>query len=143
MLPYPFKIVGLLLALSGILLAILYIWFDFRLSMPVFAVYSAFIETKFFVIFNTNFADELVLLLLVGGLGLIIFSKEKSESEQLDAIRFHALYKALAFNTVFLFISVLFVYGSGFIAVLILNTVSFSFFYLCFFYIPKHRLRNK
>lgn len=143
MLPYYWKFVGLMLTLAGILLGILYLWFDFRFTLPVFAVYSSFIETKMFVLFYTNFADELILLLLICGLGIIIFSKEKLETENLDAIRLKSLAKALVLNTFILLVSVLFVYGTGFIGVLVLNLYSLSVFYLCIFYYFKKKQLSK
>jgi len=59
LLPYYFKLIGIFLLVTGIALAIFYIWFDFRFTIPVFAVYSVFLETKIFETFRTNFADEL------------------------------------------------------------------------------------
>jgi len=139
LLPYPWKFVGMLLAFIGVIFAGLYLWFDFRFTMPVFAVFSSFLETKMFVIFSTNFADELVLFLLTSGLGLIVFSKEKIESEYLDSVRFKALAKALISNIILLLGSILFVFGSGFISILVVNLFSLSIFYLCFFYFLKKK----
>ena len=133
---------GIVLAFLGIVLAIMYLWFDFRFTMPVLAVFSSFLETKMFVTFSTNFADELILLLLISGTGMIVFSKEKNESETLDSLRNRAWVKAIIVNNIFLIVSVLFVYGSGFMAVLIFNTFSVSVFYLCFFYLIEYRNRG-
>ena len=134
---------GIVLAFLGIVLAIMYLWFDFRFTMPVLAVFSSFLETKMFVTFSTNFADELILLLLISGTGMIVFSKEKNESETLDSLRNRAWVKAIIVNNIFLIVSVLFVYGSGFMAVLIFNIFSVSVFYLCFFYLIEYRNREK
>jgi hypothetical protein len=142
LLPYPVKFVGLFLSFIGILLSILYIWFDFRFTMPVFAVFSSFLETKMFVIFRTNFADEITLIFLVTGISLIVFSKEKNETELLDSMRFSAFTKALISNTIFLLFSILFVFGSGFISILVLNLFSYSLFYLIFFYLAKYRKKS-
>jgi hypothetical protein len=143
LLPYPWKLAGLFLTLTGSALGILYNWFDFRFSMPVFAVYSSFLQTKIFATFTTNFADELILLLLITGFGLIVFSKEKIESENLDSLRERALGKALISNNILMLFCILFVYGSGFIAVLILNLFSFSLFYLFFFYLMKRKEKGR
>jgi hypothetical protein len=139
LLPYPWKLAGWFLTLSGIALGVLYLWFDFRFSMPVFAIFSSFLETKMFVTFRTNFADDLILLLLIVGFGLIVLSKEKFEFENLDAARAKALVKAIISNNIFLLFSILFVYGSGFIAILVLNLFSLSLFYLIFFYFLKRK----
>jgi hypothetical protein len=139
LLPYPLKLVGIFLTLTGLVFAVLYFWFDFRFTMPVFAVFSSFVETKIFATFRTNFADELTMLLLIAGLGLIVFSKEKTETENIDIFRTKALANASIANTIFLLFSILFVYGSGFIAILVFNLISSSFFYLCFYYFLKNK----
>lgn len=143
LLSYRWKIVGILLATLGIILLITYFWFDFRFKIPVFAVYSVFLETKTFEVFRTNFADELIMLLLIPGLGLIIFSKEKKEVEGIDQLRLNAFAKALIANMVILLFSVLFIYGSAFMAILVVNILSFFIFYLIFFYVKLvNRKRN-
>ena len=142
LLPYPWKQAGYLLTFAGMMLAILYFLFDFRFSIPVFAVVSSFLETRMFVTFRTNFADELILLLLICGLGLIVCSKEKSESEIMDALRSGAFIRAIIANTSLLLFSVLFVYGSGFLAVLTLNIFSFPVFYLLFFHLRRQREKD-
>jgi len=139
LLPYYYKIFGIVLLLAGIAMAIFYIWFDFRFTIPVFAVYSVFFETKIFEVFRTNFADELTLLVLICGLGLIVFSKQKKEFAGLDFIRFKALSLAVIANTVFLLLSVIFVYGSGFMGILVINVISLFVFYLIIFLLIKRK----
>jgi hypothetical protein len=142
LLPYPWKIAGWFLTLTGSVLGVLYNWFDFRFSMRVFAIYSSFLQTKMFETFRTNFADELIMLLLIFGLSLIVFSKEKIEFENLDSARNKALARAFILNNLFLLFSVLFIYGSGFIAALVLKLISFSLLYLFFFYFLKRRTKD-
>lgn len=132
----------MILAFVGVLLAVLYTWFDFRLKIPIFAVYSAFLETRMFVTFRTNFSDELTLLTLLTGLALIAFSKEKNEVDGLDLIRLKAMFRAAMVNTAFLLLSALFIFGSGFVAVLVVNLFSFFIFYLLFFYSGKRKANN-
>jgi len=139
LLPYYFKLIGVFLLVTGIALAIFYIWFDFRFTIPVFAVYSVFLETKIFETFRTNFADELTLLFLICGLGMIVFSKQKTEFAGLDLIRFKALSLAVITNTVFLLLSVIFVYGSGFMGILVFNVISLFVFYLILFFFIKRK----
>lgn len=139
LLPYYFKLIGVFLLVTGIALAIFYIWFDFRFTIPVFAVYSVFLETKIFETFRTNFADELTLLFLICGLGMIVFSKQKTEYAGLDLIRFKALSLAVITNTVFLLLSVIFVYGSGFMGILVINVISLFVFYLILFFFIKRK----
>jgi hypothetical protein len=142
LLPYPCKVVGIILLCSGVALAIMYLWFNFRFMMPVFAVYSSFIETKTLATFRTNFADELTLLLLITGLAMIVLSKEKNETVDLDMLRLKAMAKALITNTIFILLSIFLVYGSGFIAVLVCNLIFFPIMYLIFFYLTGRKIRS-
>lgn len=137
LLSYRWKIAGILLLSIGVFLAITYFWFDFRFKIPVFAVYSVFLETKTFEVIRTNFSDELILLFLLAGLGLVVFSKEKNETQDLDVFRMKAFARAWIANVVFLILSVLFIYGSGFMTILIVNLLFFPVFYLLFFYTQK------
>jgi len=127
----------MVLAFTGAISAVIYIFLDYKLKLPVFAVYSSFLTTKYFTSFKTNFLDELTLLLLISGLALIVFTKERNETEGLDSFRLRAFIRALITNTIFLLLSVIFVYGSGFIAILVVNIFSLFIFYLLFFYLRK------
>ena len=80
--------------------------------------------------------------MLISGLALIVFTKEKNETEGLDSIRFRAFFRALTANTIFLLLSVIFVYGSGFIAILVVNIFSLFIFYLLFFYLRKREKKE-
>ena len=104
----------------------------------VFAAFSSYLENKFFVTLTTNVTDDLILVLLISGFGFVVFSNERTESENLDLIRASALAKASITNIVFLLLSVFFIYGNGFIAIMVINLFSVSLFYLFFFYFLIH-----
>lgn len=137
LLPYRWKLAGIVLSSAGAISALFYSLFDFKFKMTVFAVYSSFLDTKILQTFNTNVAEEITLALLIIGLSLIVFSKEKDETAGLEAIRSKAMARAIIFNNIFLLFSVLFIYGTGFIAILVLNVVSLQLIYLMFFYLGK------
>lgn len=128
-----FRLPGIILTGVGFILTIMYFAFDLRFSMPVFALVSSFIKTRFFTGFTTNFADELVILVLLAGLILIAFSKEKNECIEYNNLRFRALKTALLTDSIFLFLTVLFIYGGGFIAIAILNIFLPLGLYILFF----------
>jgi hypothetical protein len=141
-LPHWLKYPGWFLACAGTLLGILYFLIDFRLKMPVFALVSSFLQTKYFATFRTNVADELILLALISGSVLVIFSKEKPESVNDLSLKGKALFRALFWNSILLFLSVMFFYGQAFIVILIINTFSIFFLYLFFFYFLRVRERK-
>jgi len=138
LLPYKFKIPGLILTLAGIVSTVFYLFFDFRFKMPVFAVVSSYLDVKILRSFETNFADELTMFLLVAGMFLMIFSKERNESQaEFDKIRFRSLFLALFANMLFLAFSILFFYGQIFMAVIISNLIFLPALYLILFLIFK------
>jgi len=119
---------------AGILLGLFYSMFDFRITLPVFAVYSSFFEIKLFTIIRTNIADEIILLILLMGFIFISFSRERNERKNDGILRANALYYAMISNAIFLIFAILFVFGQGFITILILNIFSVFIFYLFYFY---------
>jgi hypothetical protein len=140
MLPFRYKLAGLILIISGFILTILYFVIDFRFELPVFAIFSSYVETKFLTTFSTNFADELILLTLLAGFLLISFSKEKKEEDYTNALRYKAIIRAVIINSAILLFSILFIYGGGFMGIVILNIYSPFIIYLITFYILKSNL---
>lgn len=139
LLSYKFKLPGLILILAGTGLTVLYFGFDFRFEMPVLAVFSSFMETRFFTTFRTNFADELIILLFLSGFCLVVFSKEKYEREILREIRIKAIYKTIAIDILLLVLTTLFVFGGGFMAFTIINLILPFLLYLILFNIMKFK----
>ena len=139
LLPYHFKWIGVALIFIGLVGLVFYIWFDFRLILPVFAIFSSFLETKMFAIIRTNIADELVMLTLLTGFFFLAFSKDKTEGELLDKLRIKAISKAIIVNTGFLVFSILFFFGNGFLTVLFLNLFSVFLFYIIFLFFLKRK----
>ncbi len=143
MLSSKYKTPGYILILLGTALSVFYFVFKLRFELPVFAFVSSFMETRFLSFFKTNFADELILLLLLIGFTLIVFSKEKKELDCFNKLRVDALIKAILTDIIILIFAVLFIYGSGFIAIIILNIFLPFILYLIFFNLLKHKTTGK
>jgi hypothetical protein len=139
LLDYKFKVTGIVMLLAATALTIFYFTMNFRFSIPVFAVFSSFLETKFFTVFTTNFADELILLLFLFGFYLVAFSKEKNEKEFYQQLRVDAFIQAVKYSAAFLLFSILFIYGNGFITMLVINMYAIFVFYLVIFYRLRHK----
>jgi hypothetical protein len=135
LLPYYFKTIGAIFVLVGILLSVLYLKFNLNYTTSVFAIISIYLENQFFVLTKTNIIDEITLVFIVVGFGLMAFSAEKNESERLNAIRTKALTKAVMTNTIFMLCSIMLIYGGGFIGILVVNLFSVFIFYLIYFYL--------
>lgn len=130
MFPHRYRYLGWILILAGIVLTIFYVNFDFRLTMPVFAVFSHFMEMKFFTSYNTNVADELLLICLLAGFFILVYSKDKEPSALKEQVKGNVLFRSFFYNNVFLLFSILFIYGQGFFVVLVLNMFSTFIIYL-------------
>lgn len=139
LLPYRFKWIGAVLILAGLIGLVFFIWFDFNVNLPVFAVYSSFFETKIFTTIRTNIADEFIILSLLIGFFFVVFSKEKTESEILNQLRSIAFSKAVIVNMVLLIFSTLFIYGNGFLTILFFNLFSTFIFYLIVLFFLKRK----
>lgn len=131
------------MAVTGLLLSGAYFIFNFRFELPVFAVVSSYMKTRFLTTFKTNFADETIMLLLILGFFMWAFSEEKQEYEGLWILRIRALKMAVLTDIGVLLFTILFIYGSGFIAIILINMILPFILYLSCFYILKARGRNK
>ena len=129
------------MAMAGTILAALYFTIDLRFEVPVFAVVSSYMKTSFLTTFKTNFADETIMLLLLAGFFLWAFSEEKIEFDGIWILRLKALKRAILTDMGILLFTVLFIYGSGFIALIILNLILPFVLYLSFYYFLRARLR--
>ena len=135
-----YKIPGIVCITCAFVLAYFYFYYDMRVALPVFAVYSSIPETKIFTIFETNFSEELILLLLITGFSLVVFSEEKSESHCLRAVRIKAVIQTILIYIFWLAFSVMFVFGNGFVSILELNIVLPFIIYLILFYSKKNKV---
>ncbi len=140
--PYKYKPIGWFMVIAGVIAGALFFLVDFRIELPVIALISSFMETRFFTLFVTNIADELILTLLIAGMAIVIFSQEKSEGQiedieryrYLEMLKAKSLFKSLRYNTLFLLFSIFFVFGQGFLWVLLLNLISVCTIYLALYY---------
>ena len=134
--PYKLKIAGWLFLIAGLAFAIYRFYFGFKpecLNIKVFAVYSSFLQSKYFTFITNNISEEIVGLLILLGLFFIGFSEEKEESSAGMLIRYRSLFLSVYFNVLFLLVSFLFVFGLGFIKVLVLNVYSLLIIYIIIF----------
>jgi hypothetical protein len=116
-----YRPVGLVLILAGITLLILKFKFNWKpdfLELKIFAFYSFYIEAKSFTFITHQVIEEIGGVLLLSGMFMVAFSREKEESELLDALRLKAFLLTSYLNLIYLLISVLFFYGFGFVGAL-------------------------
>jgi hypothetical protein len=85
------------------------------LNLKVFAIYSFYIEARSFTTITHQMIADIAGILLLAGLFLISFTREKNESEALDALRLKAFMVTAYLNLVYLLVSILFFFGFGFV----------------------------
>jgi hypothetical protein len=71
---------------------------------------------------------------------MIAFSKEKTELEGYDEIRTKSLFSSVYLSYLLLFLSIIFVYGIGFLTILSINMFSLLVIYILIsrYYIFRH-----
>ncbi|MBS1919636.1 MAG: hypothetical protein JST17_05255 [Bacteroidetes bacterium] len=126
LLPNKFKKIGWFILVPAMLLGIVLIIMDFetiQINATVFALYSDKIlgKTQYFSFINTNIVNTLVgVLFIVGGL-MVGFSREKNEDEYISNLRLNSLLWAVLVNYILLLFMFLFIYGLGFLNVMLYN----------------------
>jgi uncharacterized membrane protein SirB2 len=142
-LPNKFRIYGWIVILFGIILGVTRFYFGIKLELlniKVFAVYSKYFETNYFKIIENHVSEELTALLLLVGLFLISFTKEKIENDFVTPLRYKSLILTFYINTALVVLSFLFVYGFGFINVLVINVFSPFIIYIILFKYFLHKV---
>jgi len=126
LLPRGFRFVGVIFTGLGTILGIMRFYFDFKPDMfdqKVFAVYSVYLKTRTMKVESNQLIEEIVGLLVILGLLMIAFSREKDENPQISSIRLKAFFISFYINTAFLIFSILFTYGLAFIYMTVLYLV--------------------
>jgi len=141
--PFKAKFLGLTFMVLSLPFAYLYFWGGKPeiFNVKIFAIVTTYLETRFFVVSQTNILDELAAILFISGIALISFSKEKNEKEHFEALRIMALIKAMYFTMAFWLLSFLLIYG---IAIFIVSFLVFIVFLLAYnllfrFYLLKEK----
>jgi hypothetical protein len=109
----------------------------------MFTFYSSFIETKYFTFITNNFGEEVPGLLLLTGLFFIAFAQEKEEKEEYNILRLRSFLLAIYLNTFLLILSILFVFGFGFINILVINIYFLLILYIILFQISLRSVPQK
>ena len=148
LLPNNFKMAGYLIILPGFFLLILRFYYEIKLSLfdiKTFAIYSTYLQTKFFSIIDNHFTEELGGLLLFLGLTFVVLSKEKDEKPELNELRFKAFILCFYTSSFLIIFSILFVFGIAFVKIILFYLpIPFLVYYSIFkFFLLKSRKHLK
>lgn len=133
--PFKAKFIGVALMVLAIPFAYLY-FFGGRpdaFNIKVFAIVTTYLETRYFVVSQTNALDELAAIFFISGITLFSFSKEKIEKEHYESLRTKALINALFLTILLLLISFVFFYGLTILVVIFSIFIVFLLMYNIFF----------
>lgn len=146
LLPGRLRPVGIIFLIAG--LGILFLKYKFNLKpdfleVKVFALYSFYIEAKSFTFITHQVIEEIGGVLLLTGMFLIAFTKEKIESEIIDTFRLKAFMIASYLNFFYLLVSVLFFYGFGFVGALTIFAIFWLATYILLYRYLFYRYKKK
>jgi len=136
LLSYHYKYPGFGSLMAGCIMAYLVISRNFKpdfLDVPVFAIYSSYLNKVIFGITQTNLADEMAIIFLLFGLALLAVSKQKNEKDHYMKMRVNALIWSVFLNTVLMVVAALTFFGMGYLIILVINTFSQLVIYLILF----------
>src|SRR5687767_9560840 len=108
LLPNRLKTIGWYIIVPSLIMMILILYYDISFPFLDYQVNGKVSFDKGFL-FNlelNNFTDEIFGLLLISGLFMVAFSKEKVEDERIRQLRSESLLWAILINTVFLAFSI-------------------------------------
>lgn len=116
------------------------------LEWPVPALYGdtflGNMPRNWFIVFENNLTDELAAVLTLAGAMCLAFSRQPVEDEYVSRLRLDSLLWATYVHHGLLLLSVIFVYGSGFFVVLVLNVCAFLLVFIIRFYLLLWRDRQ-
>lgn len=146
LLPAGFRFLGFIFSVTGTILGVMRFYFDVKpdlLEQKAFAIYSVYLGTKTLKVVNNQLIDEIAGILLIAGLFMIAFAREKNENPELNSIRLKAFFISISLNTIFLISSLLFTFGLAFMYMTIINLILPLSLYIIAFRIMVSMAGNK
>lgn len=126
LLPYRFKRIGWFILIPAAIMGMVLIVLGYNtptINATVFAVYADEIlgKTQYLRLIKTDIGNTFIgSLFIIGGL-MVGFSREKNEDEYIANLRLNSLLWAVLVNYLILLFMFLFIYGLGFLSVMIYN----------------------
>ena len=113
LLPYRFRFVGYTLILLSFGATYLYFWGGRPafFEVPIFAIVTSYVETRWFVLAQTNLLDEIAVVFMIAGLVSIFFSREKEEDDIYAKLRVKSLFLSVYITSGLLLLIYLTIFG--------------------------------
>lgn len=147
LLPHRARIWGWAITLPALILMLLYLQTGFTFSFLNYAANDVqhidFDNGLLSTIQFNNFTDELGSILLIIGLLLVAFSKEKDEDERISQIRLESLLWATLVNALLIIGCIILFYNQLFLKIMAYNICSTLLFFIARFNGVLYRERRK
>jgi hypothetical protein len=146
LLPRGLRPMGIVFAGIGVILLIIRFYYGIKpelFNMKVFAIFSSYLEAKYFEVMKNQMIEEFGGILVLAGLFITAFTKEREEHEGLNTLRLRSLLITVYINTVFLILAIMFTFGFGFVYMMILNLILWLVLYIIIFRIQVFLNRDK
>ncbi len=146
--PRNFKFVGIILFVAGLVAGISRFYLGVKpklLNLKAFALYSSYIDEKYLEIIKNNYGEEITGFLLITGLFVFAFAREKNEKDEYCFLRMKAMAASFYLNFAFLLAALFFTFGFAFIYMLMFNMGFGLLAYIATFQILLliHRRKNR
>ncbi|TDW96154.1 hypothetical protein [Dinghuibacter silviterrae] len=126
--PHRYRLIGWILALPSAALAILAFYHDFGFPFLYYTSgpWNPGFQDAYFLFNLTyhNFTGDIALILLMVGLLMVAFSRERVEDERTIRLRLESLLWAFYVNSALVLLAIILCYGTMFLAVMVYNMVS-------------------
>lgn len=142
LLPGRLRPPGFILVLMGAALLVTRFYFGIKpewLNRKVFALYSSYLETKKMQVISNQLLEELAAFLLLAGLMMLAFSREKKETELTGHLRLKSFLLA-TYITAAVYVAGLFLlYGLSFMVYMLVVPFLFLAVYIIIFRVFLYR----
>ncbi len=145
LLPRRFKYLGFVFIGFGMLFGFVRFYIGYKpeiLNRKVFAFFSSYLDDKFFEMIGNQLLEEIAGILILSGLFMIAFSKEKMESKTIDSYRLKAFFVTAYVYIIFLILAVIFTFGMGFMYMAILGMGLWLLIYIVSFNVIQYQAKD-
>lgn len=143
LMPHRFKTIGWILLIPGLVIMFLNLHYEFAFSFLEFQAPGLknhlFDSDTLFTLKSNNFTDELASLVLITGLLLVAFSKEREEDERIARLRLESLLWAVLVNTVLILLAIIFLYNGFFLQAMAYNICTPLILFIARFHLVMYK----
>jgi hypothetical protein len=134
--PRKYRLIGWILVVPCAVIMVMTLYFDFSLPFLNYVSKSTHISldpTFIWTVQSHNFTGDIAGVLLLTGLLMVAFSKEKIEDERTQRLRLESLLWAVYLNSVLIILAIILIYGNLFFSVMVYNICSTLVFFIARF----------